>query len=378
MSQVLLAVLAVGGGLVVFLGLFVPFLGLMMRRRGAVSFRAVAIAVATLVYFIALWTYTLVPLPEPDSIVCAGPAQLDPLAFVDDLTGASARGHFLSDPAFLQLALNVLLFVPLGVFVRVVVHRGMGVAAAAGAAVSLLIETTQITGVWGLYPCAYRLFDVDDLLTNTLGAVLGCVVALAVPPRWREPQALDVSATVPRPVTRGRRLLSMIADFVVTVVLSFATAIVAALVITAAHAQPSEVLASPLVTLGVALVPLVATTVFFTATGTTWGQAAMLLRYDVPGGLGRPRQFLVLLGGIGGYQLLALLPPVWFSVIGPLFCLASLIFTLATPDGRGLPGLLSRAAVVDARAPGAGDDHPLGGGHTRAAQRNADSQGGNA
>lgn len=43
----------------------------------------------------------------------------------------------------------------------------------AGAAVSLLTETAQLTGIFGLYPCSYRLFDVDDLLLNTGGAGLG-------------------------------------------------------------------------------------------------------------------------------------------------------------------------------------------------------------
>ncbi|WP_454115939.1 VanZ family protein [Microbacterium aurum] len=54
----------------------------------------------------------------------------------------------------LQLALNVLLFVPLGFFIRVLGGRGVVVALLAGLGVSLVIETTQLTGVWGLYPSA--------------------------------------------------------------------------------------------------------------------------------------------------------------------------------------------------------------------------------
>lgn len=46
-----------------------------------------------------------------------------------------------------------------------------------GFAVSLLIETAQLTGIFHLYPCSYRLFDVDDLIWNTLGALLGYAVA---------------------------------------------------------------------------------------------------------------------------------------------------------------------------------------------------------
>lgn len=41
-----------------------------------------------------------------------------------------------------------------------------------GFAVSLFIESSQLSGFWGLYPCAYRQFDVNDLMTNTLGAMV--------------------------------------------------------------------------------------------------------------------------------------------------------------------------------------------------------------
>lgn len=60
------------------------------------------------------------------------------------------------------------------------------VATLAGLATSLAIELTQLIGVWGLFPCAHRLFDVDDLLLNTAGATLGSLVALPVVAMLRE------------------------------------------------------------------------------------------------------------------------------------------------------------------------------------------------
>ncbi len=91
----------------------------------------------------------------------------------------------LREPAFLQIVLNVLLFVPLGYFLRVILHRGVVVATIAGFALSLLIELTQKTGVWHLYSCAYRLFDVDDLIVNTLGATVGSLLSILVVRRRR-------------------------------------------------------------------------------------------------------------------------------------------------------------------------------------------------
>src|SRR5699024_5462085 len=68
---------------------------------------------------------------------------------------------------------------------------------------------TQVAGVWGLYPCAYRLLDVDDLLANTAGALLGGLASLALRHSRRRH---DPAATAPRPVTVWRRLLGMVCD----------------------------------------------------------------------------------------------------------------------------------------------------------------------
>jgi glycopeptide antibiotics resistance protein len=35
----------------------------------------------------------------------------------------------------------------------------------------------QLTGIWGLYPCAYRQFNVDDLMLNAIGVVVGFLMA---------------------------------------------------------------------------------------------------------------------------------------------------------------------------------------------------------
>lgn len=37
--------------------------------------------------------------------------------------------------------------------------------------------TTQLTGIYGIYNCPYRIFDVDDLILNSTGALFGFVIA---------------------------------------------------------------------------------------------------------------------------------------------------------------------------------------------------------
>jgi len=74
--------------------------------------------------------------------------------------------------AFDQVTLNVLLFVPLGAMLMFWGRRTIGQTALIGYGVSLLIEGSQL--MW-----ANRIFDVDDLITNTTGTALGWLGALA-------------------------------------------------------------------------------------------------------------------------------------------------------------------------------------------------------
>lgn len=195
--------------------LFVPVVAVTYRRSGAFSLGDLVRSVAVPIYACALATYTLLPLPDRDDVRCTG-RQTEPLAFVGDIERAwqGSITALVVNPVFGQVALNVLLFVPLGWFVRTVLSRGVVVATVLGFAVSLLIETTQLTGLWGIYDCAYRVFDVDDLVVNTGGAVLGALMARALLGRRRPAAERPV-----HPPTAGRRLLSLACDGVAVVLL---------------------------------------------------------------------------------------------------------------------------------------------------------------
>lgn len=89
-------------------------------------------------------------------------------------------------------ALNVVLFVPLGLLLPCCWEGfdRIGHAALFGFLFSLAIELSQLLN--------FRVTDIDDLIANTLGAVVGCLIFLAlraVFPRWWErhlgPQTLE-------------------------------------------------------------------------------------------------------------------------------------------------------------------------------------------
>ena len=75
--------------------------------------------------------------------------------------------------AFLNLAGNVIGFVPFGFFLPIISYRFRNVflTGILGFSLSLLVEGVQLIGKVGC-------FDVDDLILNTLGAVTGYVIFL--------------------------------------------------------------------------------------------------------------------------------------------------------------------------------------------------------
>jgi Glycopeptide antibiotics resistance protein len=338
------AAAAVVLGVVVGMLLFVPFVAVQYRRHGRLTAWQTLLWAAFLVYALALWTYTLLPLPNPGTVRCL-PAQTVPFTFVDDILRypADSVSRLVRNPAVLQVALNVCLFVPLGFFLRMVWRRGFLVATGTGLAISLVIELTQLTGVWGIYPCAYRLFDVDDLIANTTGAALGGLLSRGLNP-WLARRAGEPMPSRPQPVTIRRRLLGMLCDALSVWLVGSAALIVFNLVRAGVvGGDPTSFVRTPIST----LVPFVVLGALVLVTGGTVGDHAVLLRWE--GGV-RPQPLaraLRYLAGIGGWQLLAALD----AEPDQLFLLVSVIALLVARRRGGLPGVVSRMRPVDARAP---------------------------
>ena len=332
------------GGIVAFLA-FVPFVAVSYRRRGGLSFGRTVLWAGAAVYFWAIWTYTLVPVPDGGDYCCAG-TNLRPFQFVDEIRDAVAvSGRYLTDPVVLQVALNVLLFVPLGFFLRVLGGRGILIAGLVGLAISGVIETTQLTGVWGIFPCAYRVFDVDDLIANASGALLGSLLAFAVPKKHRGAER-SPDAEDPRPVTRRRRVLGILCDVIGITLLAFAVSITvqALLSLVVDPAARTGVVAGQVGTFAAATVWLAV----ILATGRSIGDLSTRVRYTdgvLPAWVARPLRFLT---GAGAYALLSDLPAPW-SVSAFALAVATVVLLFRWKDGRGLTGWIGRRRLVDDR-----------------------------
>ncbi len=193
--------LAPGVAVVGVVALFVLMMAVPFIATGSQSTRSGFVragkAAAVLSYAAAVVAYTVLPLPSAESIRqrCAsgeGGAgiQLMPFHFLTQVGEGGVSGGLvlLADPALWQVALNVALFVPLGFLLWRLLPGRAWAALGVAVACSLSIEITQGTGLWFLYDCAYRVFDVDDILANGVGAACGMALAAGHAARRTSPE----------------------------------------------------------------------------------------------------------------------------------------------------------------------------------------------
>ncbi len=152
------------------------------------TINAVRIAMNYGMILYLLCVFSLVFLPLPDMAKAAQlteyKAQLVPFQFVADIvresplviTNVHTYIPALCNRAVLQVVLNVLMTVPFGMYLAYYCEYSAKKVATYTFLLSLFIEITQLTGIFFIYSGSYRLCDVDDLMANTLGGVLGYLI----------------------------------------------------------------------------------------------------------------------------------------------------------------------------------------------------------
>ena len=213
------ATIAILGGAFFLASAGIFLLAVQYRRHGRLSWRRTITTATAAIYGFGLFSYTMLPLPSSRDEFCRpGVAipQLVPGRFLDDFKLAiMERGlsGFATSFTLWQVLFNIILFMPLGILAVRWLRGNIITGVLLGFAASLAIELTQYTGIWGLYTCAYRVADVDDLFTNTAGALLGAVIAYLPMFRFLSgPVEADAAQAPARPVTRARRALANVFD----------------------------------------------------------------------------------------------------------------------------------------------------------------------
>jgi glycopeptide antibiotics resistance protein len=346
-------------------GAALPYVALQYRRHGALGAGQLLLAGLFSLYLVGLAFAVVLPLRPVSADFCqvfGVHAMLDPFHVLSEARSEYFIGGLsavLRNSDVQDLPLNVLLFIPLGMFVRHLLGRGFLATVAIGAGVSFLIELTQLTGDWGLYPCAYRFFSTSDLITNAVGAGIGALCAPLL--RLVPGQSTPTTQAELRRVTPGRRFLAALCNVALIAAVGFVLLAAFGLLLDATRGQlfvSESIRSQALRAFALVLVPGTAT---FLAIPLLWqgrtpGEWAVLLRPATtgPGSTG-PDPIVVVLrfalvqgpmilaaaAGVAGFE------PAWLVLLALALLQTVLVWT--AKDWNNAAELRLGIVVKDAR-----------------------------
>ncbi|OQO82579.1 VanZ family protein [Enterococcus durans] len=202
------------------------------RKYGTFILTRAIVLYSFVFYLLCAYFLVILPLPTKEA--------------VEQMTGPKMELHLfatwehfrqntvlvLSDPStylpamrqsvFLEPVFNLLLIVPFGIYLRYYFRFSFIKTVIASFCLSLFFELTQLSGLYFIYPRPYRLFDVNDLLTNTLGGALGFIIepvfTFMLPTRARMD---EISYEKGKTVSLTRRLVAYLIDWGFLSVLTF-------------------------------------------------------------------------------------------------------------------------------------------------------------
>lgn len=164
-----------------------PYLLHEYRKYGAILFLRTLMAYSFILYMMCAYFLIILPLPPVEDVAnYTSPwLQLKPFNELldvfrelrDDLAEHASVKEIVKNSALFQIVFNILLTVPFGIYLRYFFKASRKKTVILTLALSLFYELTQLSGLYFIYPRPYRLADVDDLITNTLGGYLGYLIA---------------------------------------------------------------------------------------------------------------------------------------------------------------------------------------------------------
>lgn len=167
----------------------VPFLVWNYRKYNGLSAMRATVIFSFVFYMMCAFFLTLLPLPTIEEVLNSKPVKFNNQLFNNIEAVMRSAGFVAGDTStwfvaanwkaalksfmLFQIIANIVMQIPLGFYLRYYFRVSWKKAVGIGFLTSLFYEMTQLSGVWGIYPYAFRCPDVDDLMNNTLGCMIG-------------------------------------------------------------------------------------------------------------------------------------------------------------------------------------------------------------
>ena len=219
----------------------IPYVLFNYHKYGSVFSLRIIVVYSFVLYMLCVYCLVILPLPSAETAetLHSHRMQLVPFSFVRDI--AKNTHIALNQPktwltlvnsnAFLTNLFNLFMTMPFGMYMRYYFRKSWKQTLVLSFCLSLFFELTQLSGLYFIYPGAYRLFDVDDLIVNTAGGMAGYALVgplMKLLPSRAELDKLSYRRGVS--VSFTRRFTSFVIDMAVVGALGLTGVIIAAFV----------------------------------------------------------------------------------------------------------------------------------------------------
>lgn len=164
----------------------IPFILYNYHKYGSIHWFKTLIIYTFILYLITIFFLVILPLPKVEEVLKnTGPyINLKPFKFVSDflketsfvLTDSKTYLNAIKEPCFYVVIFNIFMTIPFGMYLHYYFQCNFKKITIYTFLLSLFFELTQVTGLYFIYPNPYRLCDIDDLILNTLGGVIGFLI----------------------------------------------------------------------------------------------------------------------------------------------------------------------------------------------------------
>lgn len=161
----------------------IPFILHQYHKYGSINKLRVIIVYSFILYLICIYFLVILPLPNIKTMTPPkdNMIRLIPFGFILDIINEttfrfnvpSTYLKSLIDPCIYTVVFNIIMTIPFGIYLRYYFKLEKKKIIMFTFLLSLFFEFTQVSRLYFIYPYQYRVFDVDDLITNTFGGVVG-------------------------------------------------------------------------------------------------------------------------------------------------------------------------------------------------------------
>lgn len=201
----------------------IPYILKEYHKYGSIHLLRAFIIYSFILYLMTSYFLVILPLPSIETVrnMTSSYIQLIPFKFIYNIILKVKFNYlFFTNKEVYEVLFNILLTVPLGLYLRYFFKLDKKKVIKLSFLYSLFFELTQLTGLYFIYPRPYRIFDIDDLILNTFGGYLGYVLTPIITKKLPTRDELDILAyKLGTKISIFKRLVSILIDISIYIIL---------------------------------------------------------------------------------------------------------------------------------------------------------------